>query len=58
MEGLSVGKIVGGQQSQDGITLHVITSIEGELCGIGFDFYAPSDPNFAWALAVLHGLSD
>jgi hypothetical protein len=47
---VEIGKIVGGSEDQFGITLHVVKTIEGDLCEIGFDFYSPEDPLFSWAL--------
>jgi hypothetical protein len=54
---VTVGTIVGGSEDQFGITLHVVKAIEGELCGIGFNFYPPDDPLFPWAIETLAQLN-
>lgn len=51
-----VGDIVGGFGDQDGVTLHTVTSVDGEKVAITINFYSPNDPDFNWAVEELQKL--
>lgn len=47
---MNIGEVIGAEQSEKGITLHVISATDDTKSEISFEFYAPDDIKFEWAI--------
>lgn len=52
---MNVGDVISGFETEDGITLHVLSTIDVESDEMSVDIriYEPTDENFAWAIQQL-----
>ena len=52
---MNVGDVISGFETEDGITLHVLSAIDVESDEMSVDIriYEPTDENFAWAIQQL-----
>lgn len=50
---MEIGQIISGYQSELGVTLHTIKSLDDEKVEIDVALYTPEHQDFAWALAQL-----
>lgn len=57
---MNVGDVISGFETEDGITLHVISAIDVENNEVSIDIsiYEPTDENFAWAIQQLASLEE
>jgi len=57
---MNVGDVISGFETEDGITLHVISaiSVENDEVSINISTYEPTDENFAWAIQQLASLQE
>lgn len=57
---MNVGDVISGFETEDGITLHVISAIDVENDEVSIDIgiYEPTDENFAWAIQQLASLQE
>ena len=55
---MKIGQIVGGEETEDGVVLNVISSIGDETCAIEVKQYNPNNAEFAWALEQLRTLEE
>jgi hypothetical protein len=57
---MNVGDVISGFETEDGITLHVISAIdvENDEMSIDISIYEPTDENFAWAIQQLASLQE
>lgn len=57
---MNVGDVTSGFETEDGITLHVISAIdvENDEVSIDISIYKPTDENFAWAIEQLASLQE
>jgi hypothetical protein len=57
---MNVGDVISGFETEDGITLHVISAIdvENDEVSIDISIYEPTDENFAWAIEQLASLEE
>lgn len=57
---MNVGDVISGFETEDGITLHVISAIdvENDQMSIDIRIYEPTDENFAWAIQQLASLQE
>ena len=57
---MNVGDVISGFETEDGITLHVISAIdvENDQMSIDISIYEPTDENFVWAIQQLASLQE
>ena len=50
---ITVGTIVGGDVTAEGVTLHVISDVREDVSAISFTFFPPDHPEYSAALERL-----
>ena len=55
---MEIGQIISGYQSELGVTLHTIKSLDNETTEIEVTLYAPEHQDFAWALTQLSSIEE
>ena len=57
---MNVGDVISGFETEDGITLNVISaiSVDNDEVSINISTYEPTDENFAWAIQQLASLQE
>ena len=53
---MKIGQIVGGEETEDGVFLNIVSSVGDETCAIEVKEYKPDHAEFAWALEQLRGI--
>lgn len=53
---MNVGDVIAGFENEDGITLHIISHVDGHEVSIDICVYGPEHEDFSWAVDQLSNI--